>query len=432
MTQRGLSFILVAALTACRPPGVIGTPLDSGDTGPITDTDTEDPRDTAGPDTIPDAPEPADAIFSGEELPVFTIAITRENADTLQAEYAGGDHEWVEATFTYEDQEYGPVGLRLKGENSFESFREKPSLKVDFNRYDPDLRFLQLNGITLNNMDNDYSMMHERVAYRVYREAGVPAYRANHALVYVHETVDDEVVSERFYGLYALLENANKDMLSRWFESDEGSLFEIWDVDFYDGYVPCPNLYGTAGCFQLETGDDLRTNIQGVADAMELSGASAIEAAEDHLHLDDFLAYWAVGGLVAQFDAYPYTSPGDDCHVYDDPTSGALWFIPHGMDEAFYYPDSDFSSVNGIIAARCKSSALCYQSWKDRVWQAHDEAVEWGWLDYFDEVLAQIEPWVEQDTNKPYGNDYVSYYQSSMRVFIADRERYVESVVGPR
>jgi len=430
-----LWLALSLALLSCSPPGVIGLPLDSDhprDSDDPPDSDEPDPVDTAGPDTIPDAPDPSDVLFSDDELPVFTIRISVANANHLQAEYAGGEHEWVEATLVYDDQEYGPIAIRLKGENSFEAFRSKPSIKVDFNRYQ-ELELRGLTGFTLNNMNNDYSMMHERMAYRVYREFGVPAYRANHALVYVQElNGEGTVVSDRFYGLYALLENANRKMIGRWFDDKDGSLWEIWDADFYDEYVPCPNTTGSSGCFQIEFGEEDREPIQAVADALELSGEAAIEAADPHFSWAGWVDYWAVGSLVAQYDSYPYASPGDDCHVYHDPTSGKLVFMPHGEDETFYYADHDFTSVNGIAAQRCKGSTTCFRSYRERTWEALDKAEEWDWLGYFDQVQAQIEPWIEQDTNRWYTDDYVIYYQQYMRDFIQHREGAIEDVLGPR
>jgi spore coat protein CotH len=431
MGARAPLVLSLLTVLGCRPPAVL-TPMDSGDStpGPV---DSDEPDDSGETDTIPDAPDPSDAIFTGDELPVFTIRVHVDAANQLQKEYAGGEHEWVEASFLHGDREYAPVGIRLKGENSFESFREKPSLKVDFDRFDGALAFLGLDGLTLNNMDNDYSMMHERIAYRVYREAGVPAYRVNHALLYVQEIDDEgEIRSDRFYGLYALLEDANKDMIGRWFDDPDGTLWEIWDVDFYDGYVPCPNTYGSGGCFELEYGEENREPIQGVADAMELSGSAAIEAADPHFDWEAWRAYWAAGSLVAQFDAYPYSSPGDDCHIFHDPSSGKLVFIPHGADETFYYPDHDFTSVNGIVAQRCKADPDCFAAYKARTWAAYDGALAWDWLGWFDEVQAQIEPWIEADTNRPYTDEYVDYYQDWMRDFIQGREAALEAHLGPR
>jgi len=62
----------------------------------------------------------------------------------------------------------------------------------------------------------------------------------------------------------------------------------------------------------------------------------------------------------------------------------------------------------------------------------YDIAQGYGWLDHFDEVQAQIASHVVEDTNKPYTNHYVSYYQGAMRDFIAQRESMIEYYLGPR
>ncbi len=435
------AFAILAALTCgCQRPTIgaeadDSASVDSGETGPgVFDSEKKGDSDTdtgEGIDVIPDAPDPSEELFSDDTLPEFTITLTTESASLLQQEYAGGTHQYVEATFIYKDVEYGPVGLRLKGENSFQSFRNKPSMKIKFDKYVDNLHFLELKDITLNNMDNDYTMMHERLAYKVYREFGIPAYRANHALVNMIETSEGKPVSERFYGLYALLEDADQDFIARWFKDSDGTLFEQWDVDFYDGYIPCPNLYGTSGCFELEYGKEDRNNLQGVADAMELSGQDALDAADAHLSWEGYLNYWAVGSVITQFDAYPFTSPGDDCHIYDDPTSGQLWYIPHGNDESFYYSGYDPDDyINGLLSTRCLSVSECVRLYRERIWQVQDKNEEWDWLGYFDAVHEQISEWVEADENKAYSTSDVYTYQSYMRSFIANRPSELESYYG--
>ena len=205
-------------------------------------------------------------------------------------------------------------------------------------------------------------------------------------------------------------------MIARWFEDDDGSLFEVWDVDFYDAYIPH---------FELEYGEDNRTNLQGVADSLESAGANALQDVEEHLSMEGFLRYWAVGMYVAQFDAYPYNDPGDDCHVYDDPTTGSLHFIPHGTDETFYYPDWEVDWAYGIIASRCLQVDGCEKQLITLVEDVVQVANDIDILHYFDEVSAQIEESVRNDSHKPYPNNYVWQYQASMRQMLVDREEFL-------
>ena len=370
--------------------------------------DKEEVEMDTGIEEVGGVPSDSDILFDEDSLPTFEIELSEEAIDSLRED----PYTWVEGSFLYEGRTWSPVGIRLKGENSFSPIDEKPSLKVKFDKYQSSGEFLGLRELTLNNMFSDYSMMHERVAYRMYREFGVPAARSHHALL----TLNGES-----YGLYANVENVDRRMMKRWFDDSDGPLFEVWDVDFYDGYIPY---------FELEYGEDDRTNLQGVADTLESSGAAALEALEAHLSLEGFLRYWAVGAYVAQFDAYPYSNPGDDCHVYDDPTSGALQFVPHGTDETFYYDEYQVDWATGILGVRCLEVAACRNTWIDLVQEVLVLADDIGIVAYFDTVASQIEEHVRDDRHKPYGNNYVWSYQEHMRNMLVARENWLSGELG--
>jgi CotH kinase protein len=362
---------------------------------------------------VPEAPAPSDILFSDDVLPSFEIELSEASIAALRKE----PYVWVEGALVYDGERYEPVGVRTKGENSWQSIDEKPSLKVklDWSKDGPG-ELLGLTDLTLQNMDNDYTMMHERVAYRLYRAFGVPAPRATHAWVTING--DD-------YGLYTHLETVDKRMIGRWFEDDDGPLFEHWDVDYYDQYI---------SMFELEYGEDDRTALQGVADAMENGNpTTAIAEADPYLDWDAFLAYWAVSAVVGQFDSYPYTSPGDDCHAYRDPTSGKLVYLPHGMDEAFYYPDHDVvSNAIGILTTACRFDGDCQVAFEAKVWEVLDVAAEIDLLAYSDFVDDQIEDLIELDPRKPYTSDTITYYQREMRSFIDGREAEMRRQIGAR
>lgn len=370
-----------------------------------------EPDPAAAIEHVPAAAWDDSPLFSEDELPAFELELPPASIAALVA----SPYEYVEGTLIYDGVRYGPIGIRTKGENSWQPITEKPSLKLKMDQFeDGPGHLLGLTEITLQNMDNDYSMMHERVAYRLYREAGVPAARATHATL----TLNGED-----YGLYTHLETVNQQMIARWFEDADGSLFEQWDVDFYSYYIDA---------FELEFGEDDRTNLAGLAEAMLVpEAAMAIAAGADHLSWESFQLYWAVGAVVGQFDAYPYSSPGDDCHVYDDPTSGVLHYIPHGMDEAFYYPTHNVeSNAIGILAATCRNDADCRDAWVDRIDDALDVADDIALHDYAAGVAEQIVPLVEADLNKPYSTPDVLAYQASMLDFIEQRRGELAGQVG--
>lgn len=380
--------------------------------------------DTAGRDTsvydpgpgdteqekVPSAPGSQDWLWSEDQILDYRFTLSEASWAALEKE----PETYVEASLLFNDQEYSSVGLRVKGQNSFSPIGEKPALKVKFNEFDPEGRFLGLKSLTLNNMVSDYSMMHERVGYALYRAQGVPASRAMHCHVYVND---------EFYGLYTNVETVNEQMIGRWFEDDSGSLYELWDVDFKDRYIDQ---------FQLEEGEDDRTAIQGLSDALEKEGMDALEAAQAYVDLDEFLSYWATSAVIAQFDGYPYSSPGDDCHLYIDPQDNRIHFIPWGVDESFYSPDYNVERVRGILASRCKEVESCRASFQERTWQVLDLAETMDMLGMMSEVQDQIEDSVEADTRKPYPDTYVRALQRSMRELIEDRAQALEGFFEER
>jgi hypothetical protein len=119
--------------------------------------------------------------------------------------------------FSSKGRSLGPVGVRLKGNNSFQPLSGKAALRVKINRFVRGARFSGLKNMTFNNMLQDESMMHEPMAYWAVRELGLPASRSNHALI----TINGES-----YGLYANIETVKREIIARWFDNHEGPLFD--------------------------------------------------------------------------------------------------------------------------------------------------------------------------------------------------------------
>ncbi len=417
MTRRWIFLVSLLLVPGCTP-GAVGVPgwTYTGDDDDIVGDDDDDDADDddgdPGPVELEEVPgsdaDPNEALYSWDAVNTFEITLEPAAITALEIDPT----TYVEGSFTFEGHTYSPVGVRLKGQGSFQTIHEKPAFKVKFNAFVPGGRFAGVESLTLNNMVWDYAMMHERLAYAVYREAGIPASRSNHAEVYVNGNL---------YGLYANTESTDQPMIARWFDDTSGSMFEGWDVDFYDQYVDQ---------YQLDWGPEDRTNIQGLADALETAGTEGLEAAREHVELEQFLRYWAVGAVVGQFDGYPYTTPGDDYQVYDDPTTGTLHFLPWGTDETFYYADNDVTAIVGIVAWRCGQSAECVDAWIEQVWEVMDLAEAMDWVGLFDESQDQITPYFQADPRKPYSNYDVDTYQWVMREMIVDRRAQLEHQLG--
>ena len=95
--------------------------------------------------------------------------------------------EYVHADLEFGPHKFKDVGVRYKGNGTFLSSREgiKRSLKFDLNHFVKGQKLAGMSQLNLHNSVRDPSGMNEAIAYRLFREGGVPAPRTAYAKVYV-------------------------------------------------------------------------------------------------------------------------------------------------------------------------------------------------------------------------------------------------------
>ena len=97
----------------------------------------------------------------------------------------------------------------------------KKSLKIDLN---DSVKGRHLGGSAKLNFHNnvtDASWMNEALAYRLYRDAGIPAPLTTYSKVYV--TVPG-MYEKKYFGLYSMIENLDKDWAKEQFKSKQTGL----------------------------------------------------------------------------------------------------------------------------------------------------------------------------------------------------------------
>lgn len=364
---------------------------------------------SAPPEMVPAAGDISEVIMGFDELPEIELRIDDEGIAALERQ----PYQYVPGSIVYDGREYGPVGIRLKGQNSFQPIHAKPSFRVNVDEFIGGASFYGLDDLTLNNMDDDPSMMHERLAYLVARQMG-PASRANHALVTLNGT---------YYGLYVNVETVKWHMIARWFDDPTGPLYEGTDVDFRAELIDL---------FEHESGTDDRSVLFSLAAALEHPDPdAALAGAAEYVNMESFWQYWALCAIVAQFDAFPYSLPGDDYFIYIDPTTAKVNFVPWGMDETFLSADFDVSKISSVLAEHCLASDSCYQGLVDRLWGALDMLDEIDLATERARVEFQITPYVDMDPRRPYDDATVTEYQTQLRYFIEGRRATLSMQLPP-
>ena len=72
------------------------------------------------------------------------------------------------------------VGLRKKGLLGSVN-AQRPSIKINFDKFGVEQEFEGISLMTLNNNDTDSSLIKQHLSYELFRKAGIPAPRCNFA-----------------------------------------------------------------------------------------------------------------------------------------------------------------------------------------------------------------------------------------------------------
>ena len=103
-----------------------------------------------------------------------------------------------------------PSGRASRAQPRSGHCRRKAAFKLKLAHTVKGQRFLGLKTLTLNNMVQDPSMVHELLAYEAFRAVGIPAPRTGYAFVRVNGAD---------YGVYLNVETLDDVSLPRWFSS---------------------------------------------------------------------------------------------------------------------------------------------------------------------------------------------------------------------
>ena len=304
-----------------------------------------------------DTSHPSDPYFALDRVLDVSIEIAPENWDRLRGQtrtladiLVGADcldspaddiFSWFEATVTVDGETHTQVGVRKKGFLGSLS-KVKPSLKVRFDKFvDGQLLGGAMKRLTLNNAQQDPSLINTCMAYHIFASAGLPAPRCNFATV---------AVNGENLGLYVHVESMKTAFLERNFSDPSGNLYEGTVSDFR------PKWRGT---LQKKTNEEEAdwSDIDAVVAALQDSSPAGLEALADIIDIDRFLTFWATEVLIGHWDGY--AGNRNNFYVYREPDAPFV-FIPWGADQVFTSTDGPFDdfvsppsvTAHGAIAHR--------------------------------------------------------------------------------
>ena len=296
----------------------------------------------AVPIQVPTAPtaaaesDPADPFFDDTVLHDIKLAINEKDWESLKVHFL--ENTPYPCYWQVDDQpQLRNVQIRSRGTGSRSG--AKPGLRVDFDYYTADQKFLGLKSVILRNNTQDPSGMRERLSMELFRRMGLKAEREAHARLFING---------RYVGLYTIVESLDKTWLKKNLGENDGHLYKY---DFNNAaaaagkspfvfeylgsdpsfYVPVP--------FKPET---LESDPQGevIARLMQTINDTATaawrQAMAEYFDLAKFIRHLAIENFLAEEDGLTGDYGPNNFYFYRFENTSRFQFLPWDKSNTFW------------------------------------------------------------------------------------------------
>ena len=252
----------------------------------------------------------------------------------------GQNPAWVEAEFSFDGESWEHIGIRFKGNSSLRSTWGSGSIKLpfklDFDQYEDeyleteDQRFYGFKQLSFASNYRDDSVLREKIAADLFREAGVPSAQTAYYAVNI-----DYGEGPVYIGLYTAVEVVDDTLIETQFSDDSGNVYkpEGAGATFAAGSF-------SEGSFDKETNqeEDDYSDILALFDILhDQTRISDPESWRENLEavfdVDTFLNWLAVNTVIQNWDTYGVMN--HNYYLYNDPETGQLVWIPWDNNESF-------------------------------------------------------------------------------------------------
>jgi len=254
-------------------------------------------------------------LYDPDHITEIKIFFAEDNwAEILEKYKEDPEEPRLTADMEVDGRRYRAVGVRYKGNSSFNAVHRKGHQKLPFNIKIDDLIDDQVlpggyDKLKLSNGFRDPSFLREIIAYEIAGQY-MPASRANFARVYVNDA---------YLGVYTSVESVDKQFLERRFGEGDGVLVKCDPIWNYEHPASCPE--GDKASLQYLGADsacyaglyELKSDT-GWGELIEFTRIlnESPEDLESYLDVDQALWLLAFSNVIVNLDSYL----GAFCHNY--------------------------------------------------------------------------------------------------------------------
>ena len=194
------------------------------------------------------------------------------------------------------------IGVRFKGNSSFNRNGVKKPFKIDFNEYDDNATFFGLKKLNLHNGDLQPDFMHEKL-FHEFAGKYIAAMRSTYVRLYVNGA---------YYGLYLAVEQPDKTMMqSRFGENEDGNLYEAGESASATMAYLGASAASYSRAYELKTNEEANdySGLIAMLDALNNTAAAEFPAKiEPLLDVENVLHAMALNTLFTNLESYVGTA----------------------------------------------------------------------------------------------------------------------------
>ena len=368
-----------------------------------------------------------DDLFSGQSLQRIDLQL--HSSDWLKLKENFLTNAYYPADFVWNGQTVRNAGVRSRGRGSRNI--HKPGLKVDFDRYSTNQKFLGLKSLVLDNLNQDPSGIHEMVAMKFLARLGIPAPRESHVKLYVNN---------EFIGLYAIVESVDKDMLARLYGSigedtqNDGWLYEFsWQEDwrFTDlgTDLAAYKLRFDATTHESESDEKKYRKVQELVTlANQTPEDRFVEVMGPRFDLPGFIRFVAAQAFLGDTDGFLGAYGVNNFYLYRLENQDKHVLISWDTDNTFWGATFPILPDNTNVLMQKLMRIPEYNAlWYAEIARANELAAADNWLDT--EIIRSvqlIDSAMREDVYKPYSNNSYEGEAGQMLSFARERISYVK------
>jgi spore coat protein CotH len=321
------------------------------------------------------------------------------------------------------------VGIRSRGRSSRNA--SKPGLKVDFDKYSTNQRFLGLKSLVLDNLTQDPSGIHETVSMHFYERLGIPTPRETHVRLYVRG---------EYIGIYAIVESVDKELLKRVYgvigedTQNDGWLYEfVWQdhwlfTDLGTGLDEV-KLRFEATTHESRSDEDKYRPIQELITlANQTPGDRFADVIGPRFDIPGFLRFVAAQAYLGDTDGFLGSFGMNNFYLYRLENQIQHVLIAWDTDNTFWGPTYPVQPPRENVLMSQLMRIPQYEAlWYQELARANELAQQGNWLEA--EIARQaemIDAAMREDVYKPYSNNSYEGAMTTMLSFARDRAAYMK------